>query len=215
MRCLSTGRLVSVRTVASVALVVAVATACGPATSTRSTAADRSPTPSPTPSVAPLASPSSAARADGAPYCGASQYVAEITVEKWSNGDFRVSLRPTSDGRHASDRDAAENVMWQAIRRCLTPSAGFTGLDGAVGASLQDQLRCHESFALVPALGGGKGYATGDTFDIESWRPTAGPTHWFSTKCGNTLGTDPSGAPVRTYRPDGVKPQYTTGGEHE
>ncbi len=165
--------------------------------------------------MAPLASPGIAARADGAPYCGASQYVAEITVEKWSNGDFRVSLWPTAEGRHASDRDAATNVMWQAIRRCLTPSAGFSGLDGPVGASLQDQLRCHESLALVPALGGGKGYATGDTFDIESWRPTAGPTHWFSTKCGNTLGTDPTGPPVRTYRPDGVKPQYTASGEHQ
>jgi hypothetical protein len=215
VRCLSTGKVFSARLLAAVTLAVVIAPACGPATSTESTAAGRSDSPSPTPFATPVPSPRAAVGAATAPYCGASQYVEEITVEKWSNGDFRISLRPTSDGRHASDRDAAANVMWQAIRRCLTPSAGFTDLDGAVGASLRDQLRCHESLALVPALGGGKGYATGDTFDIESWRPTAGEAHWFSTKCGNTLGTDPAGAPVQTYRPDGVKPQHTAGGEHE
>lgn len=216
MRCLSTSKVFSVRLLAAVVLAVVIAPACGPVTSTESTAAERSDSASSAPSATPVASPGAAVVGTAAaPYCGASQYVDEITVEKWANGDFRISLRPTSAGRHASDRDAATNVMWQAIRRCLTPSAGFTNLDGAVGASLQDQLRCHESLALVPALNGGKGYATGDTFDIESWRPTAGEGHWFSTKCGNTLGTDPAGAPVRTYRPDGVKPQYTAGGEHE
>jgi hypothetical protein len=150
---------------------------------------------------------------DGPPFCGASQYVEEITVQRWSNGDFRVSLRPTSDARHASDRNEATAVMWQAIRRCLTPSAGFTGLDGPVGDSLQDQLRCHEYLALVPASGG-QGYATGETFDVESWRPKAGQSRWFSTKCGNSLGTDPSGT-SRTFRPDGVQPQQTVTGEHE
>jgi hypothetical protein len=161
------------------------------------------------------ASPAAAPAANGAPYCGASEYVEEITVEKWANGDFRVSLRPSSAGRHADDRDAATTVMWQAITRCLTPSAGFATLTGPVGASLRDQLACHEFLALVPSLSGGTGYATGDTYDLESWRPTAGESHWFSSRCGNRLGTDPSGAPIRIYRPDGVKPQHTSGGEHE
>jgi hypothetical protein len=209
--------VVTARVVAAAVLMVVGASACGPATSTTSAAAARSSdaapaqvkptTPAPQAAVAPPA--------DGAPYCGASQYVDEVTVEKWANGDFRVSLRPTDAARHADDRNAADGIMWQAIRRCLTPSAGFTGLDGPVGASLEDQLRCHEFLALVPAMGGGQGYATGATFDLESWRPTPGESHWFSTKCGNTLGTDPKGSPVRVYRPDGVKPQYTTGGEHQ
>lgn len=166
-------------------------------------------------SPTPRSTPQPALAAGGAPYCGASEYVSEITVEKWPNGDFRVSLRPTDAGRHASDRTAASNVMWQQIRRCLTPSAGFSNLDGTVGDSLQDQLHCHEFLALLPALNGGRGYATGDTFDLESWRPTFGESRWYSTRCGNTLGTDPSGRPAETYRPDGVTIQSTTAGEHE
>ncbi|WP_238428546.1 hypothetical protein [Frankia nepalensis] len=135
-------------------------------------------------------------------------------MQRWPSGDFRVSLRPTDDARHTRDRDDATDVMWQAIRRCLTPSAGFTGLDGPVGESLRDQLRCHEAYALVPALGSAERYATGETFDVESWRPTPGRSRWYSTKCGNTLGTAPSGQ-SQTFRPDGVQPGQTVTGEHE
>ncbi|WP_081438576.1 DUF2599 domain-containing protein [Pseudofrankia asymbiotica] len=220
------GRAVSAGAVAAgLVLVSALTVACQPQGTARSDAAARSAdgssassSPSATANAGATAAPSAAAgaagaAADGPPYCGASRYVEEITVQRWSNGDFRVSLRPTSDARHANDRNEATAVMWQAIRRCLTPSAGFTGLDGPVGGSLQDQLRCHEYLALVPASGG-QGYATGETFDVESWRPEAGRSRWFSTKCGNTLGTDPSGT-SRTFRPDGVQPQQTVTGEHE
>ncbi|MDT3439728.1 MULTISPECIES: DUF2599 domain-containing protein [unclassified Pseudofrankia] len=215
------GKAVSAGVVAAgLVLASAVTVACQSQGAARSTAAPRSAadgagaSSSPSAAAVPSATASPAgAAAAGPPYCGASQYVEEITVQRWSNGDFRVSLRPTGDARHASDRNEATTVMWQAIRRCLTPSAGFTGLDGPVSDSLQDQLRCHEYLALVPASGG-QGYATGETFDVESWRPKAGQSRWFSTKCGNTLGTDPSGT-SRTFRPDGVQPQQTVTGEHE
>ena len=170
-------------------------------------------TPTPSATAGPGSAPA-AANAAGPPFCGSSQYVEEITVQRWSNGDFRVSLRPTEEARHAEDRTEATAVMWQAVRRCLTPSAGFTGLDGSVGDSLQDQLRCHEYLALIPAMGGGEGYATGETFDVESWRPKAGKSRWYSTKCGNSLGTDPTG-PSQTFRPDGIQPQHTVTGEHQ
>jgi len=196
-------------------IVLAVLPACHAASTSASKATGSPSGAAASASLTPRSTPEPALAPDGTPYCGASQYVSEITVEKWTNGDFRVSLRPTDAGRHASDQTAAANVMWQQIRRCLTPSAGFTNLDGTVGDSLQDQLHCHEFLALVPALHGGQGYATGDTFDLESWRPTFGESRWYSTRCGNTLGTDPSGRPAATYRPDGVRIQSTAAGEHE
>jgi hypothetical protein len=145
------------------------------------------------------------------PYCGSSRYVEEITVQQWADGRFRVSLWPTPEARRAADRDGVSADMWQALRRCLQ---GFAGLDGALGGSLQDQLRCHVHLALVPALEGDGRYATGETFDLESWRPTPGRRKWISTRCGNTLGTDPASRPARTYRPDGVQPEHTFSGEH-
>lgn len=220
------GKAVAVGAVAMGLVVTsAVTVACEAESTGRSAAATPSDgKPSTTASRSATATPAGAARpsapanpaavpVDGPPFCGASRYVQEITVQQWPNGDFRVSLRPTDDARHAHDRDDAAAVMWRAIRRCLPPSAGFTGLDGPVGASLQDQLHCHEYLALVPGRGSER-YATGDTFDIESWRPEAGRSRWFSTKCGNTLGTDPSGT-SRTFRPDGVDPRRTVTGEHE
>ncbi|MBE3203367.1 DUF2599 domain-containing protein [Parafrankia sp. CH37] len=148
-----------------------------------------------------------AAGAGAAPYCGASRYAEEITVQRWAGGDFRISLWPTDAARHADDRDGAVSEMWAAINRCVGT------LDSAVTESLQDQLRCHEFLALVPGSGEER-YATGTTFDIESWRPTPGRRRWISTRCGNTLGTDPTTTPMKTYRPDGVPPRSQPTGEH-
>jgi hypothetical protein len=132
--------------------------------------------------------------------------VEEITMRRWADGGFQVSLRPTSGARYAEDTDAAAAEMWQAVRGCVS------GLDGQVGASLEDQLRCHEYLALIPGQGE-EVYATGTTFDLESWRPTPGRSRWISTRCGNTLGTDPTSTPGQRYRPDGVRPEHTTSGE--
>lgn len=171
--------------------------------------------PSPTVADGSAGSTGSAADADGGedggeegtPYCGPSRYVEEITVQRWADGRFRISVRPTPEARDAKDREAATAEIWQAVRRCVTE-----GLDGEVGESLHDQLRCHEYLAWVPGDGEGQ-YATGETYDLESWRPKAGRGKWISTRCGNTLGTDPTSPPVETYRPDGVPPQHTVSGE--
>ncbi|OAA25754.1 Protein of unknown function (DUF2599) [Frankia sp. EI5c] len=148
-----------------------------------------------------------AGSAGAAPYCGESRYVQEISVRRWAGGDFQISLWPTDAARQADDRDDASAQLWTAVRDCVGT------LDPAVTESLRDQLRCHEFLALVPGSGAER-YATGETFDIESWRPTPGRRRWISTRCGNTLGTDPTTAPVRTYRPDGVPPRSQPTGEH-
>ena len=199
---------------AGAVLVAGLASACGLVSSTGSSAAGRSSEPAATPSASSTYGLVGALPA-GRQFCGASTDVAEITLEKWSNGDFRVSLRPTDAGRHASDREAATATMWQDIVNCVHPPAGGIQLTGAVGASLRDQLACHEDLALLPSLHGGSGYATGPTYDIESWRPVAGESRWFSSECGNKLGTDPTSAPSAPYRPDGAKIQYSSTGEHE
>jgi hypothetical protein len=207
-----------------VGAVVATAATLGLATACGSSSASAGPSATPTvsarvrPSAAPHAgaSPSPAVAAlAGPPYCGASQYVEEITLESWPNGAFRVSLRPTQSARDAANRDAVAGDMWQAIVRCVHPSAGSTDLGGTVGASLLDQLRCHEFFAQVPALDGGPGYATGPTFDLESWHPVAGESRWITSQCGNRLGTPPTGPESKPFRPDGVKPQYAGAGTGE
>ncbi|MCK9897721.1 DUF2599 domain-containing protein [Frankia sp. AgB32] len=149
--------------------------------------------------------------ADGAPYCGPSQDVEEIVVQRWTDTRFRISLRPTPASRRAS-RTLAVAAMWSAIGACVR------GLSGPVADSLHAQLTCHQALAQIPALGGGAGFATGDTYDLESWRPLMRPNQfstWVSTRCANTLGTDPSGPAVRVYRPDGVAVAHTISGEHD
>ncbi|SNQ47389.1 conserved hypothetical protein [Frankia canadensis] len=159
---------------------------------------------------APTAGAAAGARAAGRPYCGASQDVEEIVVEQWADGRFRVSLRPTDASRRGL-RDKTTAVLWSAVGACV-PNLGGP----AVADSLHAQLACHQALAEAPALHGG-GYATGDTYDLESWRPLMRPNSfstWLSTHCGNTLGTDPTGSPTRTYRPDGRPIEHTTTGEH-
>ncbi|MCK9877310.1 DUF2599 domain-containing protein [Frankia sp. Ag45/Mut15] len=148
------------------------------------------------------------AAAGGRPYCGASRDVEEIVVESWSSGAFRVSLRPTVASRKAP-RTATTQVLWSAIGACV-PGVGTA----ASAESLHQQLACHQALAQIRS---GDGYATGDTYDLESWRPPMTPNSfptWISTRCGNTLGTDPAGGPARVYRPDGVAARYPVRGEH-
>ncbi|CAO5186047.1 exported hypothetical protein [Frankia sp. AiPs1] len=143
------------------------------------------------------------------PYCGAGRDVEEIVVEQWSTGVFRISLRPSADSRKAP-RDATTRTLWSAIQGCVGDLGGARRAD-----SLHEQLACHQALAQVRSRGGG--YATGDTYDLESWRPPMDPNTfatWITTRCGNTLGTDPSGPPTRVYRPDGVAPQHAVRGEH-
>lgn len=206
----------------ALAVVVCAATGCGGGTAgadaaeprAAPSAASEPDSPPPAAGQGPATAAGQDAGTEGPPYCGPSRLVAEITLQSWPDGAFRVSLRPTEEARRADDRDEATEVLWQAIQRCLRGTVDGARLSGTVGESLRDQLRCHEYLALIPA-GGSERYATGDTFDLESWRPVAGRSRWISTRCGNTLGTAPAGTPTDSYRPDGVEVQRTISGEHE
>ncbi len=156
------------------------------------------------------ATPAPAVRAEGEPFCGASKDVEDIVVQRWTDTRFRISLRPTAASRKAS-RVPTVAAMWTAINTCVR------GLAGPVADSLHAQLTCHQALAQLPALGGGSGFATGATYDLESWRPLMRPNSfstWVSTRCANTLGSDPPGPAVRIYRPDGVPVRHTITGEH-
>ena len=204
-----------VRVLLGVPAVGLLAVACGPDTPAGPHAIagvhpPGGPTPAHSPSPSPEATHSPRAAGASTPYCGPSRYVEEIVVQQWADGRFRIQVRPTPEGRRAGDPGQVAAEIWQAVQGCVT------GLRGEVADSLRDQLACHQNFAQLPALNGGKGFATGETYDLESWRPAPRPggiRTWISTRCGNTLGTDPPGPPARIYRLDGVRPQRTVSGE--
>lgn len=138
------------------------------------------------PGVVLLNAPSAAA---WVPYCGESQFVHEIQVEDWADGHQKISVTPKGHSRVAVDANGATIAMWHAVQDCVA------GLYGGRADTIYDQLECHQHF-------GAAWFATGDTYDLETWRPTFGPSEWVSSHCGNELGTDPAG-PVRGhYRPD-------------
>lgn len=149
-----------------------------------------------------LAVPSSAASA--ALYCGPSKFVEKIEVARWGDGQFQIVLTPTNEARaHAAfalnPRDAVVE-QWHAIQGCVS------GLYGDLADTIWDQLECHQlnSWLILPNEGGI--WLTGDTYDLESWRPTfprwVGGQDLIVTKCLNLLGTDPDGPFGSPFRPD-------------
>ncbi|WP_157063552.1 DUF2599 domain-containing protein [Luteipulveratus mongoliensis] len=127
------------------------------------------------------------------PYCGPSKYFSDISVERWSNGDFKIIAWPTWEARTASDPTAATIDEWHAIQNCVS------GLYGTLADSIYDQLECHQHLALVP---GKNVWATGTTYDLESWRGTF--DNWLGTRCGNELNKerDHTDAPTSNGQPD-------------
>jgi hypothetical protein len=142
--------------------------------------------------------------ASAAPYCGPSKYVEKIEVAPWADGQFQIFLTPTHEARadaaFSPNPRAAVVEQWHAIQGCVP------GLYGALADTIWDQLECHQlnSWLFLPNEGGI--WATGDTYDLESWRPTL--PRWVNgqdlivTKCLNILGTDPAGPISSPFRPD-------------
>lgn len=130
------------------------------------------------------------------PYCGPSKYVDVITVSRYANGAFTIDLEPNLAARTALDATAATNEEWHAVQDCVS------GLYGSLADSIYEQINCHQHLALTPNTDGG--FETGSSYGLDSWRPVFPDdlSHWVSTRCGNSLGTDPSGDPVYTGRPD-------------
>ncbi|MBT3078361.1 MULTISPECIES: DUF2599 domain-containing protein [Streptomyces] len=145
-----------------------------------------------------LASPASAA-----PFCGPSKFVQEIKVADWEGEAFQIILTPTPEARgHAATainpRDAVVE-QWHAIQGCVS------GLEGGIADTIWDQLECHQLNSWVPFPREGSNWLTGETYELESWRPVlprAVPgAALVATECLNRLGEDPAG-PLSTYRPD-------------
>ncbi|MBM9624429.1 hypothetical protein [Streptomyces zhihengii] len=142
--------------------------------------------------------------ATAAPYCGPSKFVQEIKVADWGDGAFQIILTPTPEARwHAftalSPRDAVVE-QWHAIQGCVS------GLEGGLADSIWDQLECHQVNSAVPAPREGSNWLTGETYELESWRPVLpravpGGALVF-TECMNLLGRDPAGPTSAPYRPD-------------
>lgn len=123
------------------------------------------------------------------PYCGESEFIHEIRVQDWDNGEQKISITPRGDSRLAVDASAATIGMWHAVQNCVS------GLYGPRADSVYDQLECHQHLAAA-------WFATGETYGLETWRPTFEPAAWFVSHCGNKLGPDPAGPFGGYYRPD-------------
>ena len=131
-------------------------------------------------------------------WCGNSADVENIEIEEWADGKFKILVTPTYESRFSLDPRGTTVNMWHAIQSCVP------GLYGSQADSIWDQLLCHQIGALVKREV--DGYASGETYDLESWRqPGANPTN----RCGNGLNAEADpGSEGRYYRPDGREPGY-------
>lgn len=159
------------------------------------------PAPAPTPTEPAKSAPTSS----WVPFCGSSKYVEKIEVVQWEGDNFQIVLTPTAKARH----DAAWNPdlrgpiveQWHAIQNCVA------GLEGEVADTIWDQLECHQLFSWIKMDREDSEWATGDTFELESWLPKLNRDitripQYFTTQCANTLEKDPAGPFSSPIRPD-------------
>lgn len=115
--------------------------------------------------------------------CSGSVWVQGLQVEPFPGGNFKIIVTPTPELRdpiHSVDRDITVDI-WHDIQSCVP------GLYGGLADSIWQQLQCHQEFAVAS-------FATGPTFDFESWHPALpnpGVGTYVSSHCLNKLGTDP------------------------
>lgn len=111
--------------------------------------------------------------------CGVSDYSAGVTVDTTTYApDFRISVVPTEKARNAQitgyGHDATVDI-WHDVQACVP------GLYDGLADSIWQQAECHVMY-------GRANFATGPTFDFESWRfPLAdpNPVTYFQTQCLN------------------------------
>jgi hypothetical protein len=144
------------------------------------------------------------AEAAPAPYCGSSKYVEKIEVASWGDDQFQIVLTPTPQARwDAAFSPAPRNAVveqWHAIQACVP------GLYGGLADTVWDQLECHQLNSWIAVPREGSKWITGDTYELESWRPVlprAVPGQdLIITRCLNDLGVDPAGPLTSPIRPD-------------
>ncbi|WP_222724041.1 DUF2599 domain-containing protein [Streptomyces sp. uw30] len=144
------------------------------------------------------------AEAAPAAYCGPSKYVEKIEVASWGDNQFQIVLTPTQEARlnaafSPTPRDAVVE-QWHAIQACVP------GLYGGLADTIWDQLECHQLNSWIAVPQEGSKWITGDTYDLESWRPVlprlVPGEALIVTRCLNSLGVDPAGPFSSPIRPD-------------
>lgn len=147
-----------------------------------------------------VAAPSSASA--WTPDCGSSKFIEQIELRTDAGGGFIVVIHPSDEARDYSawvpDQRPAVVEEWHAVQACVP------GLYGDLADSIWQQLECHQWFAWAwnPLTGA---WATGDTFDLESYRPKLadpGLAAYVSSKCGGYLGVEPGTTFSSPHRPD-------------
>ena len=130
------------------------------------------------------------AQASSTSDCGyADQYVSSLTTEHLDDGSFKIHTTPTQAARDNGPTDwmwGWNDItvdMWHAAQSC-TP-----GLYGSLADSIWQQLQCH-------VWGGPAEFATGPTYDLESWHhPLLSPgwQGYLNTHCLNRDDVDTGG----------------------
>lgn len=119
------------------------------------------------------------------PPCAADYWVDGLAVERFDNGDFKVVLTPTVDAR--THGTLGVYSMWHVVQACVP------GLYDELADSIYGQLACHADLSAAPGLNG-EAFATGPTWDFESWRPAYNELESIVTKCSaGWSSSDPYG----------------------
>jgi hypothetical protein len=137
------------------------------------------------------------------PNCsGDGTYLSEIRVKKDGAGNVIIMATPTEKARlHSGTSLSQRDVVvkeWHAIQACVS------GLYGDLADSIWQQLECHQrlAWAVDPRT---RDWATGPTYDLESWRPKLANdniVNKVASKCGGYLGFDLHAEYSNPYRPD-------------
>lgn len=122
-----------------------------------------------------IASP--AAADTGLPACGSDSYIAGMALRTYDNGDFKVALTPTALGRTVATWKRYH--FWHMTQACVPD------LDGNIADRIYAQLACHADLSLLRNREDPSGWATGATFDLESWKTPANEAHSLATGCSS------------------------------
>lgn len=121
--------------------------------------------------------------------CGANEYIVSVTSEPVKGPDFRIIVTPTAKARSAAGMNnlwPSTVAMWHAVQGCVP------GLYHSLADSIWQQLECHQMFGAAE-------FATGPTYDLESWRPPLtdpNPVTYAATRCLNTLNEGGEGSGI-------------------
>lgn len=143
------------------------------------------------------------------PPCKESWLVDGIALRTYNDGDFKIAVRPSAGGRWWGNWLNNPNQVWHEVQACVP------GLAGTVADRIYAQLVCHAKYSVVPNTHF-NGWATGETWDLESWLTPTTLGDSEVTNCSNKtnnkehesgfwhiyFGPDPEG-----YDPNEGKPQ--------